>query len=246
MTIKKRIKKALRKIAQSTFVMNAIPFLLYHYTRFIGKHTKWSLHGVDDFYRLWEKEKSIILVIWHGRALMIPYFWNKQRPLNALVSPHRDGRMIAGLLERFGFGTINGSSNENASGAAVGLLHSLQHDEAVCIIPDGPRGPRMHFGKSPIYFSQKTGKPIVGITYSLGKSKILTGIWDHMMLPFPFGKGIVKMTEPFYIPHDADEKTLEEYRQKIETAMNKINIECDDAMGISPVMPEASASPKQE
>ncbi len=239
MILKQLTKKALRKLTQSSFVMNLISWLLYHYTCFIGKHTDWSVYGVDDFYRLWEKEKSIILIIWHGRALMIPYFWNKKRPLNALVSPHRDGRMIAGLLQRFGFGIINGSSNENAGGAAVGLLHSLQQDKAICIIPDGPRGPRMHLSKSPIYFAQKTGKPIIGITYSMNKSKFLTKVWDCMLLPYPFGKGIVKMTEPFFIPADADEKVQEEYRQKIEKALNHINFECDKTMGLTPVQPAA-------
>ncbi len=242
MPIKKRLKKILRKIVQSAFVMNAISFLLYHYTCFIGKHTKWSLTGIDDFYSVWEKEKSIILVIWHGRALMIPYFWNKQRPMNALVSPHRDGRMIAGLLTRFGFGTINGSSNENANGAALSLLHSLQKDEAVCIIPDGPRGPRMHFSKSPVYFAQKTGKPIIGVTYSVNKSKRLTKVWDYMMLPFPFGKGIVRITPPLYVPKDADKKTLEQYRKKIETELNNLSIQCDTEMGIFPTTPDDSTS----
>lgn len=72
---------------------------------------------------------------------MLPYFWNRKKPLNALVSLHRDGRMIAGLLEKFGLGTIGGSSNENASGAAVKLMHSLKDDTAICIIPDRSRDP---------------------------------------------------------------------------------------------------------
>lgn len=139
--LKKTLKKSLRRITKSDFVINLISSAIYWYARLVGKTTSWEVRGIDNFYREWDDNRGIILVAWHGRALMLPYFWNRKKPLNALVSLHRDGRMIAGLLEKFGLGTIGGSSNENASGAAVKLMHSLKDDTAICIIPDGPGTP---------------------------------------------------------------------------------------------------------
>ena len=237
MKISKLIKRPLRKIIQSAFVMNLISEILYRYAGFVGKHTQWTLHGVDEYYRLWDKYHGNILIAWHGRALMLPYFWNGKKPLNAFVSLHRDGRIIAGLLEKFGLGTIGGSSNENAYGAAVELMSSLKNDTAVCIIPDGPRGPRMHLTKSCLYFAQKTGKPLVGITYSVNKCRFLTKVWDCMMIPFPFGRGIVKTTAPLFIPADATADELEQYRRQMEAELNQINFDCDKEMGLTPVMP---------
>ena len=113
--LKKTLKKSLRRITKSDFVINLISSAIYWYARLVGKTTSWEVRGIDNFYREWDDNRGIILVAWHGRALMLPYFWNRKKPLNALVSLHRDGRMIAGLLEKFGLGTIGGSSNENAS-----------------------------------------------------------------------------------------------------------------------------------
>lgn len=237
MKIKKLIKKPLRNIVQSSFVMNLISWLIYSYARFVGKTGTWQLHGVREFYKLWNKHHGVILVAWHGRALMLPFFWNHKKPLNALVSLHRDGRMIAGLLEKFGLGTIGGSSNENASGAALELMRSLKNDTAICIIPDGPRGPRMHMTKSPVYYAQKTGKPLVGITYSVSKAKFINKSWDKMMVPLPFSKGIVKTTEPLFIPKDATAEQLAAYQAQIEDMLNTINYDCDNAMGIPPILP---------
>lgn len=86
--------------------------------------------------------------------MMLPYFWNRSHPLNALVSLHHDGRMIAGLLEKFGMGTIGGSSTENGKNAALELMRSLQKGEAIAIIPDGPKGPSMTLSRSAVYFAQ--------------------------------------------------------------------------------------------
>ncbi len=245
MTLKKNIKKALRKIFESSFVMNLISAVFYRYAVFVGNHTRWTKEGVEKCYELWNKNDGFILVAWHGRALMLPYFWNGSKPLNALVSLHRDGRMIAGLLERFGLGTIGGSSNENANGAAFELLKSLQKDTAICIIPDGPRGPRMHLTKSPLYFAQKTGKPLIGATYSVEKHKFVTRSWDCMMIPLPFGKGIVKTTEPLFVPADADKETFENLRLEMEKRLNEINFECDRLMGIDPVQPSEQIGSKR-
>ena len=114
----KILKKAFKKILKSGIVTGIIGTLVYYYTRFVGKTTRWNIKGIEKFYQYWQKEGCIILIGWHGRAMLYPYFWNKERPLNALVSLHQDGRLIAGFLEKCGFGTIGGSSNGNAVGSA--------------------------------------------------------------------------------------------------------------------------------
>lgn len=139
----KKLKDFFKGVSKHPRFINVLSLIMYYYSRWVGKTTRWDIFGVNQLYQVWHQEKAIILVIWHGRAMMIPHFWNGQHPLNALVSLHKDGRIIAGFLEKYGFGTIGGSSNGGANSAALALLHSLQNDTAVAIIPDGPRGPRM-------------------------------------------------------------------------------------------------------
>ena len=240
----KKIKKIIKKITKSPAFAVFLGNLMYYYGRLVWKTTRWQLFGVNRFYPAWEKDKSLILTIWHGRVLMIPYFWNGKRPLKALVSPHNDGRIAATFLKKVGFGIIDGSSNDGANGAAINLLRTLEKSQAIAIIPDGPRGPRMKMNMSPLYFAKKSGKPLFGATYSIEHS-IIANSWDAMMIPLPFCRGIVHVTKPYYIPEDASDEDLEKYRQEIEDELNSLTLRADKVLGIKYIEPGGEAKVKR-
>lgn len=244
--LKRRLKKHIKDFCHTNFVSNLISSLIYGYTRLVYRTTDWQIIGREHPVSLWEKGKDFILIGWHGRALMLPAFRDYRFPLNALVSLHNDGRMIAGVLQKYGLGTIGGSSNNNARGAALNLMSSLNDNTSICIIPDGPRGPRMHLSMSPIYYAQKTGKPIICMTYSTKRCKIAEKAWDKMMLPYPFNKGICLFSEPVYIPPTLDDKSMEEQRCKIENMMNELNYTADRKMGLTPIKPGSKAKNKND
>lgn len=246
MKIKARFKGYWKKIYQTDFVLNMLSSLMYWYSRLVFKTTDWKIVGRENVTDLWEEGKSFILVGWHGRALMYPAFRDYRFPLNALVSLHKDGRIIAGHLEKYGLGTIGGSSNKNARGAAFHLMDSLKNNISICIIPDGPRGPRMHMTESPIYYAHKTGAPIIGINYSVKNCKIMEKAWDKMMIPYPFNKGICAFTKPIYIPETASEEELKEYMLQVEKALNEQSFELDKKMGRSPILPGTECKKKHK
>lgn len=240
----KKLKDFFKDITKSPWFIDMLGNLMYYYSRWVGKTTRWSIFGLNQLYQVWHQEKAIILVIWHGRAMMIPHFWKKNRPLNALVSLHKDGRIIAKFLEKYGFGTIGGSSSNGANSAALALLHSLQNDTAVAIIPDGPRGPRMKMSISPLYFARKSGKPVFGATYSVEHSYVAKS-WDAMLLPPPFCRGIMHVTKPYYIPADASDEDLEKYRQEIENEMNELTFRADRRFNLPKIEPGVAAKSKK-
>ena len=55
------------------------------------------------------------------------------------------------------------------------------------------------------------------------------------MLPFPFNRGIVKTTRPFFIPKDADDAALETLRLEIEQEMVSISMDADISLNRTPV-----------
>lgn len=241
----KGLKKITRRILKSELATSVLSYVLYLYTKLVGLTTRWKKNNLDELYKTWDENQSIILVIWHGRATMIPYFWNKKHPLNALVSLHNDGQLMARLLKHYGVGVIGGSTTANSRGAAVNLMKSLKNNTAICIIPDGPIGPSMKMTISPLYFAQKTGKPIIGAVYSVNKAKIFNKSWDEMMFPYPFGKGIVSTTKAYYIPQDAGEDDLENYRRQIEKEMIDISINADKSLHRQPVLPGTKVKTKK-
>ena len=224
--------RLLKKISKSKCATHIASFLCYWYVRFVALTTRWERRNVDIFYDNLDKHKAVIFIAWHGRIVFAPYFWNKSSKLSALVSPHRDGQLIAGLLKRFGIENISGSTNENPRSAAVKLLRELKNDASIAIIPDGPQGPSMTMTMSPIYYAKTTGKPIIGMTYSIANSKILGKSWDRMLLPLPFQKGIVAVTKPFFIPKNTPKEKLEKYRTEIEDEMNTLTWQLDNELSL--------------
>ena len=196
--------KWFKNFANSPLGEKIIGNVAYFYLKFVGLTTRWqSVTGVKETYETLEKHGSMIVIGWHGRTLLMPYFWNKTSKLNALVSPHRDGRIIVHILKKFGIGNIDGSTDRNSKEAAMELMRNLQQGNSIAIIPDGPRGPSMKLTMSPLFYAQKSGKPILGITYSTEGAKIVHKSWDNMLVPLPFHRGMYAITEPMFIPPEA-------------------------------------------
>ncbi|MFI3241612.1 MAG: lysophospholipid acyltransferase family protein [Alphaproteobacteria bacterium] len=190
------------------------------------KTTKWKIIN-KTFLSSKEAKDGAIFCSWHSRIVMLPVFYDKSKNVKALVSLHRDGRIIADLLKRFGFEIIGGSSSRNARAAAVNLMKSLKNKEIIAIIPDGPRGPAQKMTMSPIYFAHKTGVPIFACAYSIKKAPLMKKSWDKMMVPVPFSDGSFICSKAFYVPKDATEEQLEKYRQDFEIILNDITKKAD-------------------
>jgi hypothetical protein len=55
--------------------------------------------------------------------------------------------------------------------------------------------------------------------------------WDRFVLPYPFGQGLFIWGKPIYVPSDAPPEELEAKRLELETALNRITAEADEAVG---------------
>ena len=231
-SLRRRIKRGIRWVIRTPIILSTISFLAYAYTWLIGKTCKFELHGQQEFEDLIAENNGGIFVAWHGRALMLPFFWRNTRMMKALVSPHYDGRIIAGMLKRYHIYSIDGSSDRRAVSAAMDVVKELENGTVVSLISDGPRGPNMRLNKSVIYFAQKTGKPIMGFTYSTEKAKIVQKSWDKMLLPKLFSKGVVYGTKPMFVPQDANDGELEKLRQQFEDELNQLTFAADERCGL--------------
>jgi len=221
--------------------------MIYVYAQLVGWTTRWQRRGIKETYQTWAENESIILIIWHGRTLLPCHFWrNKSKfPMSALVSPHRDGRLIATVLKLFGMKVIDGSSNEKAHSAALALMRELQHGHSITIIPDGPKGPNMKLSHSALYYAQKTGKPIIGMTYSIKNAKLFSKSWDRMLIPSLFSQGIIAATQPFYLSDKMTEEQFEQERLKIEKALTELTWQIDSELGLPKVEQGLEARPKK-
>lgn len=236
MKLKMKIKKILKAWGRTPVVLYLIGTLAGFYVWLVGKTGRFDIQGQEEFEKLVADNDGGIFVTWHGRALMLPFFWRNTRLMKALVSPHADGRIIARLLRMFHIYSIDGSSDRNAAGAAIEITKELQRGTVVSLISDGPKGPSMHLNRSVIYFAQKTGKPVMGFTYSAKGAWIMRKSWDDMLIPKLFSKGVVRATKPLFVAPDATEDELEALRLQFETELNELTFAADKVCTIVPAI----------
>lgn len=232
------LKKNIKQILKSGVVIRCLSFLLFVYSKVVGLSSRWRMEGIDEA-RAAVENTNAIWIAWHARATMMPFFWQKlfNRKMAALVSPHHDGQLIAHFLRWFHIIPVSGSTNENPRQSALELMRALQDGYDLFISPDGPRGPRMRMKKSPVYYAQKTGKPIICACFGLNRAIIVDKAWDKTVIPLPFGKGVFALSKPLYIPSELSDEALEIYREKLEGIANELSQKCDKEAGREPVLP---------
>ena len=232
------LKKITKNFLKSALGINLLAFLMFVYSKLVGKTSSWEFLGLQEA-KSAVSDTNAIWIAWHARATMMPFFWQKlfNRKMAALVSPHHDGQLVANFLKHYHITPVCGSSNENPRQSALELMRCLQDGYDLFISPDGPRGPRMRMKKSPIYYAQKTGKPIICACFSSNKALVINKAWDKTMVALPFSKGKFYLSQPLYIPDELTEEEEKAYCQKLKNIANSLYFKCDTDAGREPVLP---------
>jgi lysophospholipid acyltransferase (LPLAT)-like uncharacterized protein len=176
------------------------------------------------------ESRRFIFAFWHSRILVLSYVY---RRLGAaiLVSKSKDGEIIARILERHGHETIRGSTSRYGVRALAKLIRALKEEiRPGVVVPDGPRGPRFKVQPGVITLAQKTGYPIVPVSYSANKIKIFAS-WDRFILPYPFTEGSVICGAPISVPFKLGGEAQEVYRARLEAELNRITKLVDQYYG---------------
>jgi hypothetical protein len=216
------------KPLKKRFVAWLGPWLAYGVIKILGRTMRFEEVKLEFLKPFLESGAPIIGALWHGRLLMMPwaYLNKKGRKLSFLVSSHRDGQIVGRALERFGFHSILGSTKRGGSAALKEMEEAIRDGFDVAIVPDGPRGPRCHAEFGVIELARRTGRPVIPITFSASKKKILE-TWDRFLLPYPFSKGVFIWGEPIYVDPQGDRALVEEKRLLLEKRLNEMTEEAD-------------------
>jgi lysophospholipid acyltransferase (LPLAT)-like uncharacterized protein len=170
--------------------------------------------------RIEEISGGFILSGWHGRSFIPTCAW-RGRGYHVIISQSRDGQIQSFVFERFGFRTIRGSTGRGGARAAVESIRKLRDGAVLAITPDGPRGPTNQVQPGVILLAQKSGVPIVPIASTANPRRLFSS-WDRYMLPLPFGRALIALGEPLFVPADVDEAGTERLRAELEQRMNDL------------------------
>lgn len=232
--------RPLRQLARSEGVRRVIGWLVAQYVRLVHATSRWDVRGDLAPRNFWSAGEPFILAFWHGRLLMMPYCWNRDVPINMLISQHIDGQLIARAVGHFGIETVAGSSSKGGTAALRAILKALKSGECVGFTPDGPRGPRMRASVGIVNAAKLAAVPIVPCAYGTTRRRVLRS-WDRFAIALPFSRGVFLWGEPIEIPRDADDKAIEAARRKVEERLNSLTREADLLCGTTPVDPAPEA-----
>jgi lysophospholipid acyltransferase (LPLAT)-like uncharacterized protein len=115
---------------------------------------------------------------------------------------------------------VRGSTNKKGLSALRGLIRKGRVNH-LGITPDGPRGPRRVLQPGAVFVASRTGMPLVpvGMAYD---SCWRHSSWDRMAFPRPGRTGVAVAGRPIYVPADLDRDGVEEYRRRVQAAMDDV------------------------
>jgi lysophospholipid acyltransferase (LPLAT)-like uncharacterized protein len=205
-----------------------ISILGFRLVQLLGSTLRWKTEGLEHFDAIVAGGRQPVMAFWHGRILPATYYF-RRRGIVVITSENFDGEWIAGIIERFGYGTARGSTSRGGRKALLQLVRDLAAGKPAGFTLDGPRGPARVAQPGAVWLSKATGHPV--LPFHLEASRYWTlDSWDRTQIPKPFSTVAIAMGEPFQVASDADEGALERARLMLEERLKTLETRALDLL----------------
>jgi lysophospholipid acyltransferase (LPLAT)-like uncharacterized protein len=179
----------------------------------LGATLKWRTEGLHYLDAIHAAGRQPIMAFWHGRILPATYFF-RRRGIVVITSENFDGEWIAGIIERFGYGTARGSTSRGARKALLQLTRDMAAGKAAGFTVDGPRGPARVAQAGAVWLAKATGNPVLPFHLEADRHWTLNS-WDRTQIPKPRATVALVVGEPFTVDGNTDDQGVEAARQML-------------------------------
>lgn len=168
-------------------------------------------------------KKPYLFAFWHGKQLL-PVLKLKDHKTfkTALVSPSRDGEILATLLRKLGILVLRGSSRDSNIKSLKAMIKRIKNNHTIGFGIDGPIGPIYKVKPGMTYLSQKYQIPIVPIGSYFESKWVFEKAWDKFEIPKPFSKSTMYYGQPYIVGKTED---LEQANLTLEEKIRQIELE---------------------
>jgi lysophospholipid acyltransferase (LPLAT)-like uncharacterized protein len=198
----------------------AISIIGYRLVQALGATLNWRTEGFEHFDAIATAGHQPVMAFWHGRILPATYYF-RRRGIVVITSENFDGEWIAGIIERFGFGTARGSTSRGGLKALLQLTREMAAGKPAGFTVDGPRGPARIAQPGAVWLAKATGNPVLPFHLEASGHWTLKS-WDRTQIPKPFSTVSIVIGEPFYVDADADDNGIEAARQLLEQRLKDL------------------------
>ncbi|MEE1610421.1 lysophospholipid acyltransferase family protein [Microvirga sp. CF3016] len=214
-----------KRIIRSRAVQETLGFLVAGYLKFVQRTNRFVMEPADAYDRI---EMPVIAAMWHGQHFMIHFAKRPQDRAASLVSRSGDGEFNAIALRHLGVRAIRGSGargrdirKKGGAQAMRAMLRALSDGEMVVMTADIPKISRI-CGQGIVTLAQLSGRPIVPVAVVTSR-RIDFDSWDKASIGLPFGRGAMVLGDQIHVPRDADERTLEALRTRVERELDRVH-----------------------
>lgn len=224
-----------KRIADSEGFNDGVAALCERYIRFAHRTSSWDRLGFEPMEELVRSGEPVIVALWHQRLVLSPYcFPLDLGPICSITSEARGGRLAGRIQQRFGFDTIAMSTNKRHITLSREVLGKIKQGVSVGIATDGPSGPARIASTVPLIWARSSGKRVFTVACATRNAKE-TGMWDKMLLPRPFSKGVFMCREwDQTVPRKASADQIETLRLDLQSQLNELTADCDRYVGRAP------------
>ncbi len=227
---------------------------IWAYMALCGRTIRWRILGVDAAKAIFAAGSPVIFAAWHSQILLLPAGWTRQirhwpglpGPRAMMISLSADGEPVAAAIRHLGLDAIRGSARNKRKGKDKGgqaalsaALGALRAGGALCVTPDGPRGPAQRAGRGAALMAKRAGAVI--IPYALAaRPAARLNTWDRFLVPAPFGKGAIVFGDPI---DGASATDVEAIGDALQHALDHANDRAEELMSPRTISARPRAAP---
>jgi lysophospholipid acyltransferase (LPLAT)-like uncharacterized protein len=198
----------------------AISAVGYQLISLLGSTLRWKTEGLEYFDAIVAGGHQPVMGFWHGRILPATYYF-RRRGIVVITSENFDGEWIAGIIERFGYGTARGSTSRGGRRALLQLMRDMAAGKPAGFTLDGPQGPARIAQPGAVWLAKATGNPVLPFHLEASRHWTMKS-WDRTQIPKPFSTVAIAMGEPFHVAPDADDDNRERARLMLEERLRAL------------------------
>ena len=222
----------LKRLIRHPLAQALLAWLVGLYLRLIWSTTRWQLEGAE--HAKLKAGEPMILAFWHECLPMAAQGWRliarenpaaPRRRAQALISRHRDGRLIARAVAPFDVEVVHASSSKGGAAGLRQLLRVLEGGGVAVITPDGPRGPARDAAPGIAQLAALAGLPVLACGSASSRMRRARS-WDRMRFPLPFARAVVVIEAPITVPREDPASAL----SAITAALNRATERADQAV----------------
>lgn len=246
----------MKSFFRNPIVVKMLGYVIWLWMALINRTVRWHIEGDTAAKEVWANSTGIVVAAWHSRILLLPAGWTREighwpgrtAPSAMLISLSADGEPVARAIKHLGLEAIRGSAgnkkkaakDKGGARAIASAVRRLKSGGAVCITPDGPRGPAEIVSPGAILLAMRSGSPILPYALASSPAKRLS-TWDRFIIPFPFTKGAIVFGPPIHTSRDDDPADLQ---AQLQQSLDIATARAEAIVGLAPLNDTRTKYPK--